>query len=50
MDSPHFNGHPHCIRDQIMNLPLNLFELLYAKILVPTNIDQDLYASIELQQ
>jgi hypothetical protein len=30
-----------------MHLPLNLLEFLYAEILVPTNIDQDLYAPIE---
>jgi ABC-type uncharacterized transport system YnjBCD ATPase subunit len=48
IDSPHFSRVPHCVRDQIKDLPFNFFELLYTEILIPTNIDQDLYASIEL--
>ena len=50
MNSPYFSCAPHRVRSQIKDLPLYLFELLYTEIFIPANIDQDLYASIELQQ
>ena len=38
----------HWLRHALEDLPLDFFQLLYAKVLVPSDIYEDLYPAVEL--